>query len=101
MEMFSKLVTCVEEVGALSGYWIGDEGLSVVLLQFAANSLIFLPNCKEEVGNLRAILLIMFEAVIGLKVNLPKSTMMVVGDVSNLRQLVALLGCAMIDLPGV
>lgn len=65
MELLSQLVTRVEEVGCLSGYQVGSEGLLVTLLQFANDSLAFLPNSKEEGGNLRGILL-MFEFISGL-----------------------------------
>lgn len=47
-----------------------------------------------NVQNLRCILLI-FEADLGLKVNLKKSKLIWVGNVSNLLELAAMLGCEM------
>lgn len=70
---------------------IDHDGPSVMILQFADDSLIFLPNSEEDVGNLQSILL-MF--------NLPKSRLMLVGDVPNLYSLPLLFGCSMTELPG-
>lgn len=88
-----------EEVGCLSGCKVGADGLHVTLFQFVDDALIFLPNSKEEVGNLRGILL-MFEAILGLKVNLAKSKLMPVGLVPNLDWLTGVLSCAVSVIPG-
>lgn len=99
MEVFSKLIARAEEVGCLNGCRLSHDGPSVVLLQFADDSLLFLPNF-EEVANLRAILL-MFEAMSGLKVNLPKCKMLPVCDVLDLSRLANHFGCSMVDLLGI
>lgn len=68
-----------------------------LVLQFADDSIVFLPNSDDEIRNLRALL--MFETIFGLQVNFPKSKMMVVGDVENLYRLAELLGCAVSSCP--
>lgn len=50
-------------------------------------------------SNLQALLLV-FEAISGLKVNLTKSKMVVMGEVSNLQRLADILGCSMISAQG-
>lgn len=99
METFSRLVTRFEEVGCLSGCQVGREGPTITLLQFANDSLVLLLNSEEEVCNLQDILL-MYEAISKMKVNLHKSHLMVVGGVPNLERLANLLGCAMATTPG-
>lgn len=59
----------------------------------------FFPSIEEEVQNLR-VLLLMFEDISGIRVNLPKSKMMAVGDVPNLSGLVDLMGCVVSSCPG-
>lgn len=71
-----------------------------MLLLFVDDSLLLLPNSKEEVINIHVILL-MFEAISGLKFNLPKSKMMVVGKVPNLHKLIELLGYSLTSAPGI
>lgn len=43
----------------------------------------------------------MFEAIFGLKVNLPKTKLMAVGSVPNLMSLDEILGCFMVELLGI
>jgi hypothetical protein len=44
-------------------------------------------------------LLVCFEAVSGLKINLPKSTLVPVGPLDNVEQLAGVLGCGISSLP--
>lgn len=92
MEPFNKMVARVLEVDCFNGCRVGRDGLSITLLQFADDSLMLFPNLGEEVCYLWGILL-MFESILGLKINLPMNRMMAVGDVSNMERLANLLGC--------
>lgn len=64
----------------------------MALIQYADDFLFFLEATTKEVMNLRSILLI-FEAASGLKVNLQKSKMMVVGPIQNRVSLAFILDC--------
>lgn len=86
-----------EELGCLSRCKVGQEGPSI-LFQFTDDYLVFVSNLKEGIQNLRAILL-MFEVVFGLRVNLPKSKMMAVGEVPNLDRLADVMGCTIFHFP--
>lgn len=61
-------------------------------LLFADNTLIFCDANSSYIANLRDILSY-FEVVSRLKINLGKSELVLVGEVNNLGELVALLGC--------
>lgn len=63
MEVLSLRVVQAE---SMASYKIGDKGPSILLLQFADDSLFFLPNKESDVMNLRCILP-MFEVCSGLK----------------------------------
>jgi len=67
-------------------------------LLFADDTLIF---CKPEVsqlGYLRCIL-VLFEAMSGLKINLSKSVLILVGEVPELNYLAQFFGCGVDSLP--
>lgn len=92
MEVLNLLVIQAESTGCLLGCKIGEEGPSIILLQFADDSLFFIPNEELDVRNLQCIVLL-FEACLGLKVNLQKSKMYAVQDVPNLNHLAEILSC--------
>lgn len=66
-------------------------------LLFADDTLIFCEPNVEQFRDLRCLLL-RFEAVLGLKINLSKSEMVPVGDVGD-AELASILGCGMASLP--
>lgn len=72
MEVLDCLVARAVEVEGLSGCKFRDEELSISILQFADNSLFFIPKKMEEIKNIWSILLL-FETISGLRINLPKS----------------------------
>ena len=67
-------------------------------LLFADATLIFCEPNLEQILILRMIL-IWFEAVSGLKINLGKSELVPVGEVPNMLELVEILGCRVSSLP--
>ncbi|KAG6655612.1 hypothetical protein CIPAW_05G229100 [Carya illinoinensis] len=69
-----------------------------LIYSFADDTLILCEPNSDQIRSLRALLLC-FEAVSGLKVNLSKSEMIPVGMVNNIRDLADILGCKVSSLP--
>jgi hypothetical protein len=67
-------------------------------LLFADDTLVF---CGANPNHLRflQVLLLSFEAVSGLKINLAKSVLVPVGDVDNMDELAGIMGCGVSSLP--
>ena len=87
--------------GHLSGFSVGassGRSLMVSHLLFADDTLIFCDANIDQILILRMVL-IWFEVVFGLKVNLDKSKLVAVGAVHNMDFLVAVLGCKQGSLP--
>lgn len=89
----------VTEVGMIERFSMG-RALNVVTvhMQFVDDTIIFCDNSQRQIWLLRCVLRC-FEAVSGLCLNLAKSLLFVVGEVSNLDQLTADLGCKRGYLP--
>jgi hypothetical protein len=101
MEVFSRMIGAITSRGLISGFSVGstDQNRVVVShLLFADDTLVF---CGADVRQIRHIgaLLVCFEAVSGLKVNLPKSALVPVGPVDVIEQLAGYLGCGISSLP--
>ena len=87
--------------GRLSGFHVGNlEGRSLVVshLLFADNTLNFSNADLDQLLILR-IVLIWFEVGTGLKINLSKSELVLVGVVHNIELLLSVLGCKQGSLP--
>jgi len=69
-----------------------SPGLLVSHLLFANDTLIFCSPCESDLGYLRCILLL-FEAMSRLKVNLSKSSLIPIGEVLNIHLLACFFGC--------
>ena len=67
-------------------------------LLFADDTLVFCNDTREQLAYLSWVLL-WFEAISGLKINLEKSSILPVGTVENLEDLAAELGCRKGNLP--
>ena len=101
MEAIVKMLVKAVLEGRLSGFNVGvsaGRSLMVSYLFFPDDTLIFCDANIDQILILRMVL-IWFEAVFGLKVNLGKSELVVVGAVHNMDLLVALLGCKQGSLP--
>ena len=86
MEAFSLLIDTVASGGHLPGFKvIGRNGgmEQITHFLFADDTLVFCKDSKEQLAYLSWILL-WFEALFGLKINLEKSSIMSVGNVLNL-----------------
>jgi hypothetical protein len=80
--------------------WVFRDQTRVVVshLLFTDDTLV---SCGVDVSQIRHIgaLLVCFEAVSGLKVNLPKSALVPVGPVEDVEQLAGILGYGISSLP--
>ena len=76
----------------------GGEGVQVSHLMFADDTLVFCGASKELLLYLSWILM-WFEAMSGLRINLDKSELIPVGSVENAEELAAALGCNVGSLP--
>ena len=70
----------------------------VTHLLFANDTLVFCRDSKEQLAYLSWVLL-WFEALFGLKINMQKSSIMPVGNVVNLDDLALKVGCRTRTLP--
>jgi hypothetical protein len=81
MEALNKMITAIVDRGFLSGFSEGSRPLAVIIsnLLFADDTLVF---CGANPNHLR-VLLLFFEVVYGLKVNLAKSVLVHVGNIKS------------------
>lgn len=101
MEALERLLSTAVRRGLLTGFEVGMEQttrLVVSHLFYADDALIFCGAEERQVGYLRCVLLC-FEAVSGLRVNLGKSELIPVGSVPRISILAAFLGCKIGALP--
>ena len=91
------------EVGLLEGFQVGSarsRGLLVSHLQFADDTLIMCRPCESDLGYLRCVLLL-FEAMSGLRVNLSKSSIIPIGEIPNIHHLASFFDCGVSALPSI
>ncbi|XP_026416673.1 uncharacterized protein LOC113312130 [Papaver somniferum] len=74
VEVFSMLLNEAVEDNKIGGFQVLDGGTVIYHLQFADNTIIMINATREEVRRLLVILL-MFEVLTGLKLNLEKISM--------------------------
>jgi hypothetical protein len=100
MEAFCKMIIAIVDRGFLSGFSVGSRPPTVNIshLLYMDDTLVF---CGANLNHLRhlRVLLLFFEAVFGLKVNLAKSILIPVGNVDNMGELTSILGCGTSSLP--
>lgn len=83
MEVFTRMVNSAATVGLISGFFVGrlnDSASDVSHLLFDDDTIIFCDNDCEQIVNLRDIV-IWFEVAFGIRVNLSKSSILLVGQV--------------------
>ena len=101
MEVFSRLIDRAMEGNFLTGCNVsgmGEEGLVLTHLLYANDTLIFCEADRIQLVYLRW-LLMWFEAISGLRINLSKSEIIPVGRVDDAEALIAELGCKVRSLP--
>ena len=101
MEVFSRMVKRMEGVGLLSGFKADGRrgrGECVSHLLFADDTILFCDVEVEQVLHVR-LLLLCFQVVTGLKVNVTKSELVPIEEVNNVHVLAEILGCRVRALP--
>lgn len=101
MEAFSRMMNEVVARASIVGFEVrgrGGGGMFISHILFADDTLILCGTEVSHFPNLRCLLLC-FEVVSGLKVNLSKTKVIPVGGVGNVQELAAILGCRVSSLP--
>jgi hypothetical protein len=101
MEAFSRMLGAFISRGLISGFTVGSSELNrvnVSHLLFADDTLVFCGANESQIRHVGA-LLVSFEAVTGLKVNVSKSALVLVGSRGEVDQLASVLGCGTGVLP--
>ena len=100
MEVFNKMMKKAEGAGLLRGFRANGRrggGVCVLHLLFADDMILF---CDADVEQFLYVqMLLCFQAVTGLKVNVLKSEMVPIGEVPNIHVLAEILGCRIESLP--
>ena len=101
MKALGRMLDKAVHVGCMLGFNVGNlEGRSMVVshLLFADDTLIF---CEADLDQILILcmILIWFEAMLGLKINLGKSELVLVGVVHNVDLFLVVLGCKQGSLP--
>lgn len=97
-DLLERLSAKAEVVGLFECFKAREGSPSVPFIQYADDFLFLLKANEEGLRNLSCILLIV-EATTGLKVNWSKSTLSLVGDVSEIKVMADILGCDVVPLP--
>ena len=101
MEVLSRLLRRTEEGDFLRGFQASPNargGLHISHLLFADDTILFCDASREQLLYIRMVL-IFFEAITGLRVNVSKSEIVPVGEVGNLGALACILCCKVGRLP--
>jgi hypothetical protein len=101
MEVLSRMVNATIEQGLLTGFPMGERVFSDLLFchsLFADDTLIFCEAHLEQIYYL-CLILLCFEAVSGLKVNLGKYEIVAIGEVEDIGALATILGCSVATFP--
>ncbi|XP_028067083.1 uncharacterized protein LOC114269911 [Camellia sinensis] len=99
MEALGRLLARAVQQGLLKGFEVGvvPGVVEVSHLFYADDALIFCDAEEEHIGYLRCVLLC-FEAVSGLRVNLAKSELIPVGETARTSIFATILGCKVVYL---
>lgn len=92
VEILSKLADVVVAREQISGFKIVEGGASISHLQLAEDTLLFVNASIEEIRK-KILILSTFEILTGMKINLEKSSMIIVSTDSIINSLASKLGC--------
>ena len=101
METFSGMISATIHHGSLLGFPMGSrpsETINISHLLFVDDTLVFCGANVDHMFSLKE-LLVCFEAVSGLKVNMTESALVPLGNVDNAVELAGTLGCVTSSLP--
>ena len=94
MEVLSRLLKRTEEGGFIKGFQANSHsqgGLCISHLLFADDTILFCDATREQLLYIWMVM-IFFEAITGLKVNIGKSEIVLVGVVGSLTTVASVLG---------
>ena len=101
MEVLSGILKKTEEGGLLRGFHVGpvnNIGIPISYLLFANDTILFCDASREQLLSIR-LALTCFQAFTDLKVNVGKSEIVPIGEVSNYQTLANILQCRVGSLP--
>ena len=101
MEVLSRLLKKIEESNLIRGFHVGavnSVGVCISHLLFTDDTILFCDASREQLLSIRLVLSF-FQAFTSLKVNVRKSEIVPVGEVSNLDALANILQCRVGSLP--
>jgi hypothetical protein len=100
MEVLSKMLSGAIDCGHLSSFSVGSTPpvINISHLLFVDDILVFSEANPNHLRYLR-VLLVCFEAVSGLNVNLARSLLVPIGNVDNVAELASIFGCGTSSLP--
>jgi hypothetical protein len=101
MEALSRMMAATEDIGLVVGFSVetrNNPGVSVSHFLFANDTLIFCWANEDQLRYLRRLFLC-FEAVSGLKINLPKFEIVPIVKVEDVGRLASIFGCRVVGLP--
>ena len=101
MEVFSRMLRRVEGAGLIRGFKVEGRrggGECVSHLLFADDTILFYDADVEQILHIQ-LLLLSFQAVTGLMVNVHKSEMIPIGEVVDVHVWAEILGCRVGTLP--
>jgi hypothetical protein len=96
IEALSRMISAAVNGGLIEGFKVSNATFSHLL--FANDTLIFYSAHPFQLRYFRSLFLL-FEAALGLKVNLAKSNLIPVGTVDQVEILAGILGCGVATLP--
>ena len=101
MEVLSRILKKTEEGGLIQGFHVSPNnstGIRISHLLFADDTILFCDASREQIFSIRLVLTC-FQAFTGLKVNVEKSEVVPIGEVSNIQTLANILQCRVGSLP--
>ena len=101
MEVLSRTLKKTKEGGLIQGFHVGpinSTGIRISHLLFAVDTILFCDASREQMLSIRLVLTC-FQAFTSLKVNVRKSEIVPIGEVSNIQTLADILQCKVGSLP--
>ena len=101
MEVLSRILKKTEEGGLLQGFHVGlvnSIGIRISYLLFVDDAILFCDASREQLLSIRLVLTC-FQVFTGLKVNVGKSEIVPIGEVSFIQSLTNILQCRVGSVP--
>ena len=101
MEVLSRILKKTEDGGLIQGFHVGpinSTGIRISHLLFADDTILFCDASREQLLSIR-LALSCFQAFTSLKVNVGKSEIVPIGEMTNIHNLAKILQCRVGSLP--